>query len=260
MLRRSSRTGLGICTAVVLLVSGCAGLLPPPPETFSRTITFDVPELTPLTQTAATQTRSGVSISLRIEPPQLYRNLMCQYRPHQAPVLFMPAGATKATHDLFREARFEAPGLSTRDVLFHFTITNRLDRVFRGAGAVLQLSVDGKAQPIAQNAYIDFLNTLVLPREVKEVTVRIPGSSDLIGGGALGVFLYDVVTKTNAAGNVQARENFEWYYKVKRNPVSETVSAPRRTVWVSKPDAQVIYANPDRITGCFDGVYPKDNY
>jgi hypothetical protein len=213
-----------------------------------------------LAQSTATQTRGGVSISLSPVTYQARRGLLCQYQPHQALVLFMPAGASKATHQLYREARFEGPVLASDQVLFRFKVLNQMNRVFRGAGSVLQFSVNGQARPVAQEAYIEFLNTLILPREEKEILIKGPATSSLVQGATLGVFLYDVVTKTDDAGNVQGRENFEWYYKVTAKDLTETVSAPRRTVWIPNEAARIINSAPNRITDCYDGVYPKDNY
>ncbi|CAN5283468.1 hypothetical protein BH09GEM1_BH09GEM1_02200 [soil metagenome] len=154
----------------------------------------------------------------------------------------------------------ESPIDHRSEVLFRFTIRNQMDRVFRGAGAVLQFSADGQARPLAQEAYVDILNTLILPREERQFTIKGPPASTLTQAGKLGVFLYDVVTQTDAAGNVQAKENFEWYYGVPRNDTSAVVSAPRRTVWIPNASANTINRAPNQITRCFDGVYPKDNY
>lgn len=266
MIRRSiylcsaEHAGRALAAAVTVVASGCATVQPAPPETFTQTVTVSAPRVSPLPQTVAAQTRGGVSISLAPRTAEASRGLMCQYQPHQAMVLFMPAGATKATHSLFREARFEAPTLASGDVEFVFTIRNQMDRVFRGAGAVLQFSVNGQARPVAQDAYLDILNTIILPREEKQIVIRGPATSTLVQGGSLGVFLYDVVTTTDAAGNVQARQNFEWYYNVTSQEVSEPVSALRRTVWIPNDGARVINGAPGRITRCFDGVYPKDDY
>jgi hypothetical protein len=213
-------------------------------------------------QTPAVQPRGGVTLTLAAATGQIRRTLQCKYTPHQALVLIMPAGASKSTHQLYREARFEAPEATSSSVQLQLTVRNDMQRVFRGAGSALQFSIDGQAKPAAQEAYLDFLNTQILPREQRVVRLSPVAETlqSLQRAGAFGVFLYDVPTKTDAAGNVQARENFEWYFKVSRRDTTETVSVLPRTVWIPNEDARIINSAPGQITRCFDGVYPKDNY
>jgi hypothetical protein len=227
---------------------------------FTQTVSAAVPVITALDQTPLNQRRGGVTLTLTANSGQLKRSLQCKYTPHQAMVLIMPAGASKATHQLYREARFEAPEATSQAIDLQLTVRNDMERVFRGAGSALQFSIDGQARPAAQEAYMDFLNTQILPREQRVVKLSGLDGAMLQRAGALGIFLYDVPTRTDAAGNIQARENFEWYFKVTRRDTSETVSALPRTVWIRNEDASIINRAPGQITRCFDGVYPKDNY
>lgn len=244
----------------LLLITGCASVAPPPPTQFTQRVSVSVPLLIPLAQTSAAQTKGGVSLSLTPIIGEIRRGLQCRYTPHQAMVLIMPAGASKSTHQLYREARFEAPIATGGPVALRFTVRNDMERVFRGAGAVLQFSIDGQARPAAQEAYVDFLNTIILPREQREIVVRDRTIANVQPSGRFGVFMYDVVTRTDAAGNVQARDNFEWYFSATRRDSSETVSALPRTVWIKNDDARAINSSPGQVTECFEGVYPKDNY
>ena len=50
----------------------------------------------------------------------------------------------------------------------------------------------------------------------------------------MGLFFYDVVTKTDNAGNVTEKQNFEWFYDYSVQLKEEEVQLdPPERVWVS---------------------------
>jgi hypothetical protein len=49
-------------------------------------------------------------------------------------------------------------------LVLHLHLTNNLPRVFRGAGALIQFNIAGKAVPVDSNGYGDFLNAIIPPR------------------------------------------------------------------------------------------------
>ena len=76
--------------------------------------------------------------------------------------------------------------------------------------------------------------------------------STLSEGGTLGVFLYDVVTEADAAGNPVTRDNFEWYFSLSFEEVSEAVTVQPETFWM--PNYLVPQIQQDQRSGnqsCF---------
>jgi len=46
--------------------------------------------------------------------------------------------------------------------------------------------------------------------------------ADLPDKTTIGLFIYDIVTKTDAAGNVTEKQNFEWYYNLETQLVQDS--------------------------------------
>lgn len=95
---------------------------------------------------------------------------------------------------------------------FKVRIFNQLPRVFRGSGIVLQFIVGGKAQTVDQALYGNLVTAIVPPRSETEIEIFGPQVNVLPDLGTVGVFMYDVVTNTDEAGNVTEKQNYEWYF------------------------------------------------
>ncbi len=91
-------------------------------------------------------------------------------------------------------------------------VVNQLSRVFRGAGTVIQFTVAGKTWASKQEDYAEFTNVIIPPRGEQQIELYGPPMDSMPPTGNLGIFLYDVVTKTDAAGNITDKQNYEWYY------------------------------------------------
>jgi len=106
------------------------------------------------------------------------------------------------------------PFLDVSPARLQFTVrvNNKLARVFRGQGAVVQINVAGKLLPFGQTDYSEFLNGIVPPRNENTFTILGPRIDTLPDKASIGIFLYDVVTATDVAGNTTERQNYEWYF------------------------------------------------
>lgn len=119
------------------------------------------------------------------------------------------------------------PYLVVDPVRLKFTVrvNNKLSRVFRGQGAVVQFNVDGKLIPFdkAKLDYTEFLNGIVPPQNEEEFAIYGPRIDSLAGKGTIAINFYDVVTATDVAGNVTERQNYEWIFSYTTKPVEQTV-------------------------------------
>ena len=105
---------------------------------------------------------------------------------------------------------------------FTVRVNNKLARVFRGQGAVVQFNVGGKLIPFDKVDYKEFLNGIVPPRNETEFTIYGPTLDYLPEKGTIGIFLYDVVTATDTAGVVTDKQNYEWYFSYTTQTAQES--------------------------------------
>jgi hypothetical protein len=168
---------------------------------------------------------------------------------------------TQNTHEKWVESRFGALRVDPAELTFLLTVRNGMSRVFRGAGALVQFNVDSRTQAVEQGRYVDFINALIPPGGESQIRIAGPDLSALQNGATLGVFLFDVVTAIDNAGNVTRRDNFEWYFRVSQEQVTAYTETTRRNVWVPRSMVRMIAeVTPDggRLmrggTQCLSGV------
>jgi hypothetical protein len=207
---------------VMVVVAGCASAPPPPPENVQATIACEMPTTTPLQETKEMQTKGGIQIIVAMQP------FLCVQAFHQTSVParmdFGEAVLASQTHkgqryvETTRTPYFE---VQPQRLKVTVKVVNQLSRVFRGAGAVVQFTVAGKTWANKQEDYAEFTNVIIPPRGEQQIEIYGPPVEAIPKQANLGLFLYDVVTKTDAAGNITEKQNFEWYYSYGRQTKEE---------------------------------------
>jgi len=104
---------------------------------------------------------------------------------------------------------------------FAVRINNKLSRVFRCQGTVVQFNVAGKLIAFGDTDYKEFINGIVPPRNEMELKISGPLLSTIPEKGTIGLFLYDVVIEVDAAGNATKKANYEWYFNYTTQTVEE---------------------------------------
>ena len=104
---------------------------------------------------------------------------------------------------------------------FTIRINNKLNRVFRGQGSVVQINVDGKMLSFDRVDYQQFINGIVPPRNEAAVSISADALSQLPDKGTIGIYLYDVITATDVAGNTTEKQNYEWFFSYTTKVVEE---------------------------------------
>lgn len=117
---------------------------------------------------------------------------------------------------------------------FKVSVYNRLDRVVRMAGTAVAFQVAGKTVAVDKANYDDFLNGIILPRQEGDFDIAGPEINDLPNHATIGLFLYDVVTATDAAGNPTKRSNFEFYYTLSFQTNVVTAPVVTKHVWLDE--------------------------
>lgn len=234
-----SWTGL-LAASLVFSFVGCVSA--PPPPVPKMTISARLPVISVIpdgvspnglggeqvrkTTTEESKEKGGVEITI---VPVLYKAAVKEKYEVQtsSPGLGHIIGASLVTAGNSRNLIFVTetitPFLAIEPGRLQFTVrvNNKLARVFRGQGAVVQFNVGGKLIPFDRIDYKNFLNGIVPPRNESEFVISGPAFDMMPDKGTIGIFLYDVVTATDVAGNVTEKQNYEWYFDYSTKVVEE---------------------------------------
>jgi len=204
----------------------------PPPADREVKMTCMQPTMTPLQETKEMQLKGGVQIILAMEPFQCVSMIRTETRPGSPSFAEQLLG--RKTHPGQRYVEVtKTPYFSVKPERLKLTlkISNQLSRVFRGAGTVVQFTVAGKTWSNKVEDYAEFTNVIVPPRGEQQIEIYGPPTSAMPRQGNIGLFLYDVVTKTDAAGNITEKQNYEWYYNYVLQTKEETGAEHKVEGW-----------------------------
>jgi hypothetical protein len=200
-----------------------------PAEPTVANVDVATPSLAPSTETKTTQSKGGVQIAIDTD---VYT---AEVKPAYIDTPFQPGfkeifhiGCTGPGTQLAYFIRDSKPqvALNHDHLVLHLHITNSLPRVFRGAGALIQFNIAGKTVHVNSNGYGDFLNAIIPPRSTQDIDIVGPELSIIPPQATIGVFIYDVVTKMDDAGNIREKQDFEWYYNWATQTTSKQVTLP----------------------------------
>jgi hypothetical protein len=188
-----------------------------------------VPSLTGLSGTEQSQTKGGLRITTQTETYKAIDSMMPMQREVPPPqflgVVAMPSPDAKYVELTYQPALAVSP----ERLNFHVHISNGMSRVFRGSGIAVQFNVAGKIVTVDPSGYGDLVNVIIPPRGEQEVVIVGPEISSITAPCTIGLFLYDVVTNTDQAGNVTEKQNFEWYFSYQTQAVEKEFSVPAPT-------------------------------
>jgi hypothetical protein len=197
-----------LCVSLLTTVAGCATAPPPAPTTVSMNCQY--PVLSPMPETKENQTKGGVGVTVAVAPFQCVqqvrktRELKPQSSVEKMLLNNRPA-PTQTTMTPYLQVVPDRLKVTVR-------VSNQLSRVFRGAGTVIQFQIAGKTWASKQEDFAEFTNVIIPPRGEQMVDLYGPPVESMPPQATIGIFLYDVVTKTDVAGNTTEKQNFEWFY------------------------------------------------
>jgi hypothetical protein len=221
---------LALGTLVVL--AGCA-TNPTPQAPQLTTVTCKVPTFASLQETKEMQEKGGIQIAVgpvTYQPVRSSQVVDRDIQPSFGDRLLAPQGWQYMR--LVERTTMPALTVQPEHLRFRITINNQLPRVFRGAGAVVQFNVGGKLIQVDQTGYADLVNVIVPPRTQTQVEVYGPSIAALPEQATIGLFIYDVVTKTDAAGNIAEKQNFEWYFNYAPQLHQEAGTVNKERLWL----------------------------
>jgi len=202
--------------AAILFLSGCATMMP---QIENITLKYKVPDIEPLKETSLNQEKGGILISIAPQHYTHVRKVRIEDVPSPGPL----GGLIVTPGTRYFERRKIPYAIVEPDTLrFTVTIHNKLNHVFRGAGSVVSFNVDGKVMAVDEIGYRDFLNIIVPPQGQSQLKITGPLISSLPEKCVIGIFIYDVTTEVDAAGNPKKKSNYEWYFNFSTQLIEET--------------------------------------
>lgn len=214
---RITRICVSLLLAVIITVlnTGCASMNQQVTSPVQPTyLSVRRPVLTPLAETNATQEKGGLTV---VVEPILYTTRLDSIIRDETrkPALLEPLAwgdnATFFTRHVSPTATYEPSRLG-----FNVRMVNGINHVVRGAGTVVSAVIDGRQVAMSQEGYVDLVNAVIIPRGEVSLQITGPEIATLPDSCTFGLFFYDFVTATDAAGNPIERQNFEWYYSITR--------------------------------------------
>jgi len=221
---------IGLASIALAILVGCA-TTQKPKESPSIKVMYGVPTLTPAENTSQDLEKHGIRISLLPYTFSATRKFRRQYK--RLPTLFV-------VNDQYSFERKEVPyyEVTPEQVKFKVKVYNNLGHVLRLAGTVISFQVAGKMVALDKSGYEDFLNGIILPRQEMEYEIVGPSINSLPDSCTIALLLYDIVTKTDAAGNPTERTNFEWYYSYSKEIVTELETVNVQKVMMTPAEAR----------------------
>jgi|GEM_PF-1723253 len=216
-----------LITVSALLLTGCVAPQPSaPPQTAQ--ISCRIPNISVIADqvNTATQSKGGLDITI---VPALYKavradkNTIAQVQPNFAEAMLMNNQTQVVVEQATIPSLIAAPGR----VEFTVKIHNQLNRVFHGQGAVVQFNVDGKLIPFNNTDYKEFSGGIVPPLNDGDLKIDGPPLDILKDKGTITIFLYDVVTATDVAGNTTEKQNYTWDFSYTMQTSTDTAAAQR---------------------------------
>lgn len=224
-----------LCLVAISLCALSACVTNPPPQAPAptMTVTAKLPTFAPLAETRESQEKGGVEISVGPVAYEAVRSSYTTERVLQPGVMERLTAPPNWQYMRYVE-RTTSPVLKVapEQLRFRININNKLPRVFRGAGTVVQFNIAGKLIQVDQTGYADLVNVIVPPRTQQQVEVYGPTIASLPGQTTIGLFLYDVTTKADAAGNVTEKQNFEWYFNYATQVREESGEIHKERLWL----------------------------
>jgi hypothetical protein len=205
-----------VISAVLLGSCSTTGRAPAAPET--ATMTCNLPIVTALTETQEYQVKGDIGISVAATTFECNRTTKTTEREIQPGLfdsLLLPDTPTGTWAYYMKAETITQPvfELSPGRLTFKVKINNQGTRVFRGTGTVVLYGVSGRNLSVDQANYAGLTNIIVPPRSEAVVDIYGPDLGQLgTEPTTMVLSLYDVATKTDAAGTITEKQNFEWLY------------------------------------------------
>lgn len=231
-----------------ILLTGCVTPPATPPQ--MTQIQCSLPKIDVIADSVnkSTQSKGGLDITV---VPALYKAVradkttITQAQPSLG-IVILVSPEDKKNNVYVQEVTVPQLKAAPSRVEFTVKIHNQLNRVFHGQGAVVQFNVDGKLIPFNNTDYKEFSGGIVPPLNDADLKIYGPPLDMLKDKGTISIFLYDVVTATDVAGNTTEKQNYTWDFSYTMQAVTETGELKRTQRWMDNGQYQQMQMQQQR--------------
>lgn len=237
-------------TAALSFIAGCvAPSESGPAEPSTTQVQYRLPVVSPVEPDKQIQEKDGIRVS--VAPYRFGTRDVAQHEYRRKMALFIANNQWPV--DIKTTSSVQ---VYPNNVVFKVKINNQLERVLRLAGTVVAFQVGGKQMAVDKSAYQDFQNGIILPRQEGEFNISGPSISGVPDNATIALFLYDIVTETDAAGNATKRSNFEFIYTLSRQSQFKELPTGIKSGYVTEQAANLLMAR-ERQQGLSPGDWIK---
>lgn len=198
-------------------------------------VTAEVPSLSPLEESEQSQVKGGIRITMQPEPFKTVESIRTVQREVPPPSKWGFTVSPGQGSIYVERSRVPELKVSPERLILRLNLNNQLPRVFRGSGIAVQFNVAGKVVPVNAAGYGDLVNIVLPPRGEQEVTIVGPSLDTIPAPSTIGIFLFDVVTGIDQAGNVTDKQNFEWYFSYQKQAAEKVIMVPPpESMWTQR--------------------------
>lgn len=205
------------------------------PVTSAVQLEYALPQVVPQDPDRQLQQDGNVSVSVAVPTYEARVQRRETYEP------ISPA-TSQAEQRVFMKTTTPSLSVHPQQLSFNIKINNQHERVLRLDGTIVRVNVNGKMLDLRQENYQDFLNGMVLPRQETEFEIAGPSIRELPDKAVIGLFLYDVITRTDAAGNPEQKTNFEWYFVHNIETKTSQEEAVQQRIRLTQAEASAVRA------------------
>ncbi len=170
-------------------------------------IKYTIPKFQLIDNTLQTQTKGGVTITCEIIPFNINKTVT-----KGNPKAFY-RNPDKPDFDVTQTTNISGIEIKPEKVMFLVTIKNNQNRVLKLRDCAMVILMNNIQYSFPDpKVRLDWENTLVMSNFSTNVTIPGPSIRELDNPKSIEVFINDIPTEIDDAGNIKKRENFDWLF------------------------------------------------
>ncbi len=177
-------------------------------------LTYDLPVISPTSQTTQTQKKGGVTVTCEIVP----FNIAVKDKAERE-VYF--ADPTKPGYDIFQIKHTPIAEFYPQRFKLNIKIKNNQERILKVRETALLMQIDGITYNVPEESLKEWYAGMIIKDGIFNYEISGPAFNSLINAKLVYLFINDVPTVMDEGGNIKKRENFEWFFVCKKQTIEK---------------------------------------
>jgi len=202
-------------------------------ESEPYTLSYELPTITPTNGTIQTQKKGGVLITCEVIPFNV-----SELNKEKRDIFY--ADPKLPGYDIFQVKNTPIAVIQPESFIINIKIKNNQERILKIRETAMLMQIDGVTYNMPESDIKEWYAAMVIKNAEFSYRIKGPNIKNLNGAKLLYLFINDVPTEMDAAGNIKKRENFEWYFECKMQPIQKqtkiTYTYPTAVIETSRCD------------------------